>query len=140
MNCQHRSCSSRATKVRDVPTLGESLCFCDEHVNEEIQKYNEDFGWYDLAPEREVEEIEAEITLRKIIPQHLQKELMKTEAERRAWCCDWAKRLFTRWHSMHGISGHEAAWEALGEWGQSYWCGVAEFVYENFDEKETLTS
>jgi hypothetical protein len=58
-----------------------------------------------------------------------------TEAERQAWCWSWAKKLYTRWHARHGITGHEEAWEALGDWGQGYWYGVAEFVYENFDEK-----
>jgi hypothetical protein len=61
---------------------------------------------------------------------------LATEAERQAWCWSWAKKFFTRWYSMHGISGHEAAWEALGEWDRGYWYGVAEFVYENFDEKK----
>jgi hypothetical protein len=58
-----------------------------------------------------------------------------TEVERQTWCWLWAKRFFTRWHSMHGIAGQEEAWAAMDEWEQGYWYGVAEFVYENFDEK-----
>jgi hypothetical protein len=58
-----------------------------------------------------------------------------TETERQTWCRLWSKKLFIRWHSMHGVAGHEEAWQALGEWGQGYWYGVAELVYENFDEK-----
>lgn len=40
---------------------------------------------------------------------------------------------------MHGTSGHEEAWLALDEWERGYWYGVAEFVYDNFDEKRSGT-
>lgn len=58
-----------------------------------------------------------------------------TEVERQTWCKLWAHKLFTRWLSMHGIAVQEEAWELLNDWEQGYWYGVAEFVFENFDEK-----
>jgi hypothetical protein len=59
-----------------------------------------------------------------------------TEIERRAKCWSLAKALYVRWHSMHGVYGHEEAWLTLGEWDQGYWYGVAEFVFDNFEEKK----
>jgi hypothetical protein len=64
-----------------------------------------------------------------------------SEAERRTReiargrCWLWAERLYIRWHSMHGLSNSKEAWEKLNEWDKSYWYGVAEFVFENFEEK-----
>ncbi len=42
-----------ASYVRDIPNLGESLCFCVDCVNREIMHYQQDFGWRLLNPERE---------------------------------------------------------------------------------------
>lgn len=60
-----------------------------------------------------------------------------TEPERNAKRWLWAQRLFTRWHAMHGLRDHAEAWQRLDEWDKGYWFGVAEFVFEWFDEKPT---
>jgi hypothetical protein len=48
---------------------------------------------------------------------------------------EWAERLYTRYHSMHGLAGSLEAWSKLDEWEQGYWFGVAEFVADHFEEK-----
>jgi hypothetical protein len=63
-----------------------------------------------------------------------------TEKDRQEWCWRWAKRLYIRWHSMHGTRGWDEAWEQMGEWDQGYWYGVAEFVLDNFNEKADSSS
>lgn len=62
MRCQanSRACQKEAAFVRDIPNLGESLCFCVECVNREIVHHQKDFGWYVLTLEREKQEREAE--------------------------------------------------------------------------------
>ena len=58
-----------------------------------------------------------------------------TEMNEREKCWSLAEKLFTRWHSMHGLSEHEKAWQALDEWDREYWYGVAEYVLDNYKEK-----
>ena len=58
-----------------------------------------------------------------------------TEKQRQDWCWLWAKRFYTRWHSAHGTCGHDEAWENMDDWDRGYWYSVAEFVFENFEEK-----
>ncbi|MDA4131907.1 MAG: hypothetical protein OK454_02100 [Thaumarchaeota archaeon] len=48
----------------------------------------------------------------------------------------WAQRLYTRWHSAHGLSASDKAWAALDEWEKGYWHSVAEFVLEYFEEEK----
>ncbi len=62
MKCQgHKGeCPNTAAFVRDIPNLGESLCFCINCVNREIIHYDQDFGWYPLTPEREEQETTSE--------------------------------------------------------------------------------
>jgi hypothetical protein len=69
VKCQVRACIDLATKVRDIATIGESLCFCAGCADEEIKRYNEDFGWYELTPEREAEEVSAEVQTKEIVKQ-----------------------------------------------------------------------
>lgn len=62
MKCQNNrgECPNTAAFVRDIPNLGESLCFCVDCVNKEIMHYGQDFGWYALTPEREEQEAASE--------------------------------------------------------------------------------
>jgi len=62
MKCQNNrgNCPNTAAFVRDIPNLGESLCFCVDCVNKEIMHYNQDFGWYALTPDREKLEVAGE--------------------------------------------------------------------------------
>lgn len=56
MRCHKRECTNEATHVRDIPTIGEALCFCKDCVANEIVEYKEDFGWKVMTPERLKEE------------------------------------------------------------------------------------
>jgi hypothetical protein len=62
MKCQGKrsGCPNVASHVRDIPNLGESLCFCVDCVNQEIMHYGKDFGWYHLTLEREEQETVSE--------------------------------------------------------------------------------
>ena len=60
MRCQWNmygedACHNEATQVADVPIVGDSICFCDDHV---AQSSNS--KWYPLTPERAAEEEKAE--------------------------------------------------------------------------------
>lgn len=60
-------CGRDATQVRAVPTIGESLRFCDVCVAVEKDKYGKDFGWEPLTAELEAQEVAADEATQKSI-------------------------------------------------------------------------
>lgn len=57
-------CPNEATQVCDVPVIGESVCYCDDHVKAEPTGVND---WYALTPERAIEEEKADETTKQVI-------------------------------------------------------------------------
>jgi hypothetical protein len=55
-------CPDEATQVADVPVIGESICFCDKHV-----EGSPGSKWYPLTAERAKEEEESEGSIRKML-------------------------------------------------------------------------
>lgn len=50
-----------------------------------------------------------------------------------------AQALHTRYISSHGLSNKYSQdhWNTIDEWEQGYWHGVAEFVLEHFERKQS---
>jgi hypothetical protein len=57
--CQHQDCNNPASHVRDIPIVGDCLCYCKDHMRED--RFIED--WYPLTEQRIQQEIKADAAL-----------------------------------------------------------------------------